>query len=380
MKQIDEIAMRNASIFELRNMARDVGVRSPTTYKKEDLINKIMQIITGEVKPELPKSRQGRPPKVGNKFFDKTDNSFGFNDFGEEGEKYDVGGFIDGKQLVLSDDGVKFGNSNTKYREGSGLLKLDKNGYGFLFKDGYVADANTAIHVPNSFIKDCNLREGDKVDCTYKEMDTQDVRWLTNVENASEFKTRTNFEDLKVVKNDSFLSLDAPLSMKVSQGERIVLRVGSLKDSDKMLSSFDKLSNDYSVFCLNLDALPEMLPFKFETFYTFAGDSEKKNIFTTELFIDRIKRLVEKGKKVIVFVNDLMKIVKYQNFANDHSIFDVKNKSFELCLRILRLASNYENGGSVTVFALMKENKLTNCNDYLACELENLNAKIIKLS
>ena len=61
MKNIDEITMRNMGIFDLRNLARDVGVLSPTTCKKEELIEKILQILSGEKEPQVPKNRQGRP-------------------------------------------------------------------------------------------------------------------------------------------------------------------------------------------------------------------------------------------------------------------------------------------------------------------------------
>lgn len=385
MKQIDEIAMRNASIFELRNVARDVGVRSPTIYKKEELIVKIMKIMKGEVKPELLKTRQGRPPKAGNKIYVNVENSFAFNGFEEKkcdekcDEKYNVRGFLDGKQLTLANDGVVFGKSNAEYFEGSGFLKFDKNGYGFLFKKGYVADPKQAIHVPNSYIKDCNLREGDFVECTCRKMDTQNVKILTNVENEKDFKDRKFFNDFKSVKAKNIFSLDAPLELKTQEGTRNVLLVRNLKNNKKMLSSFENLSKEYSIFCLSLDALPEDLPFKFDTFYTFAGDSEKKNIFTIELFIERIKRLVEEGKKVVVFVNELMKIVKYQNFFNCNSMFDVKSKSFELCLQIMRLASCYDNGSSVTVFSLLKSNDLNECYKSLLGELENMNCEIAEI-
>jgi transcription termination factor Rho len=50
------------SLFELRNAAREMGVKSPTTYNKGDLIDKMISISSGEVKPV--KSNRGRPPKI----------------------------------------------------------------------------------------------------------------------------------------------------------------------------------------------------------------------------------------------------------------------------------------------------------------------------
>lgn len=381
MKQFDEMAMRNASIFELRNVARDLGVPSPTIYKKEELMTKIMQVVRGEVKPQLPKSRQGRPPLAGNRIISNANTSFLFDDFASENkcEKYNLNGFLDGKRMSLANEGALFGKVDGEFAEGEGFLKFDKNGFGFLFKKGYVASHTEAIHVPNSFIKEHNLREGDFVECTIKNLSTQNARMLTNVENAADFVERKSFCSLKAVKSESKIALTELVNATVDEGSRNVLLVENLKNQKDILSAFKNLPKEYSFLYLLLDALPEDLPLNADSFYTFAGDSEKKNVFTTELFIERVKRLVEKGERVVILVNELMKIVKYQNFSNSHSIFDVKNKSFELCLRLLRLAASYENGGSVTVFALLKNLPGNNCFDCLLGELDNVNAEIFKI-
>lgn len=50
-------------IYELRAIAREVGVRYPTTYKKSALILKIENIKNGMEKPYFKTSKQGRPAK-----------------------------------------------------------------------------------------------------------------------------------------------------------------------------------------------------------------------------------------------------------------------------------------------------------------------------
>lgn len=372
MKQIDEIAMRNASIFELRNVARDIGVPSPTIYKKEELIEKIMKILTGENKPELPKTRQGRPPKVKN----KLSASIAFGALNDENtqESYDLRGFLGSERLTVSDSGFVFGGDNMEYASGAGFLKFDKNGYGFLFKSGYVADPKDAIHVPSSFVKDYLLREGDYVECTCRKMDTQDASILTKVENEKDFTSRKLFEDLKSIESQKTIKFN---NTSFAEGSRNVLLVNNLKGFKEHIAKFKKTHPEDKVFCLVLDAVPEDLPFEFDTFYTFAGDSEKRNVFTTELFIERVKRMVERGEKVAIFVNELLKIVKYQNFINGNSMFDAKNKSFELCLKLMRLCSNYENGGSATMFAMLKQID-NECFYSLKNELENVNCNFIQ--
>ena len=48
-------------IYELRNFARVIGVSSPTTKLKPQLIDEITRIQQGTLKPNT-KSRRGRPP------------------------------------------------------------------------------------------------------------------------------------------------------------------------------------------------------------------------------------------------------------------------------------------------------------------------------
>jgi hypothetical protein len=46
-------------LYQLRQKGREVGVKSPTTYKKKDLIDAIINVLEGKVLPE--KTNRGRP-------------------------------------------------------------------------------------------------------------------------------------------------------------------------------------------------------------------------------------------------------------------------------------------------------------------------------
>ena len=50
------------SIFQLRDTARKIGVASPTTKKKAELVREYMDISTGKEMPNRTSNR-GRPPK-----------------------------------------------------------------------------------------------------------------------------------------------------------------------------------------------------------------------------------------------------------------------------------------------------------------------------
>ncbi|MBE5746360.1 MAG: hypothetical protein E7359_03630 [Clostridiales bacterium] len=51
------------SIYDLRDIGRNRGVKSPTQLKKHDLIVEILNIENGKKEPHVKTSKQGRPTK-----------------------------------------------------------------------------------------------------------------------------------------------------------------------------------------------------------------------------------------------------------------------------------------------------------------------------
>jgi hypothetical protein len=52
--------LEKINVYTLRNLARDIGVKSPTSLTKPLLIEKILQIQSGKSQPHEP-SKRGRP-------------------------------------------------------------------------------------------------------------------------------------------------------------------------------------------------------------------------------------------------------------------------------------------------------------------------------
>ncbi|MBE5754934.1 MAG: hypothetical protein E7340_06370 [Clostridiales bacterium] len=53
------VSFENKSLYELRDYAREIGVRAPTTMRKKDLIIAINDVLSKKVKPYY--SKRGRP-------------------------------------------------------------------------------------------------------------------------------------------------------------------------------------------------------------------------------------------------------------------------------------------------------------------------------
>ncbi|MBQ9790559.1 MAG: hypothetical protein IJW24_03090, partial [Clostridia bacterium] len=56
-----EAELYKLNIHELRDIARQIGVSSPTTRKKEELVKMTLQVVYGEAPAKVQKSGAGRP-------------------------------------------------------------------------------------------------------------------------------------------------------------------------------------------------------------------------------------------------------------------------------------------------------------------------------
>ena len=77
--------LEQTNIHPLRNIAREVGVKSPTSLKKNVLIDEIIQIQSGKKRPHLS-PRKGRPVKHGIEY-NNTEHQFVENKKVEKEEK-----------------------------------------------------------------------------------------------------------------------------------------------------------------------------------------------------------------------------------------------------------------------------------------------------
>ena len=62
MEETTKKTIEMMGIYELRTLARNVGVPSPTTLKRQQLLEAIYDILDG-VKEATPLKKVGRPPK-----------------------------------------------------------------------------------------------------------------------------------------------------------------------------------------------------------------------------------------------------------------------------------------------------------------------------
>ena len=157
----DRDLLLQSSIFELRNIARDIGVASPTIYKKEELIEKIFQIINGEAKPHIPKSRQGRPPKS---IATSTRKSVIDVILPTGNNVYTID---EQEPLYLSESVQAFleneKNPSKKIIDIYGYLDITPYGYGFIRREREVYSAFAGAYISPKLIYAHKLKHGDYI-------------------------------------------------------------------------------------------------------------------------------------------------------------------------------------------------------------------------
>lgn len=386
-KYLNEYSMRQASIYDLRNIAREIGVNSPTTLKKEELIDKVLKILNGEAKPEMPKSKQGRPPK---KIFTNSDllqqKSSNEDLFFDEpitnvNMQDEIGVLSSSKNF---EDEVEYDNYEYSMETKTGYYYKMNDGTSFVFECGHVSNVDLAILVPKNIVQEYNLQNGDLVKCKCKKIMAKDIRFLTEVLEIN-FNKKANaksFSNMEVVTSNNQLP-DCSIFPNAQVGSRNIAVINTKQQFMSVLNYYSNIDEENTkVVTLSLEVLPEdennykCAKSNCENFYTLVGDSTKQNVFTIELVIDRIKRLAELNFNVIVCVEDLIKLVKFKNFLEGYSIKDIKNKSLDLCLNLLTTARCFKNN-AITVFAGLISRTKDDFVNTIIEELYSVNCNIV---
>ena len=158
----------NLGIYELRDLGRDVGVQSPTSLKKEVLVDKIISIIYGEVPRQVVGKGRGRPAR------NKEKSTKLFTSLVEKVEEP-----ILNKDIVYSD--YIYGDSNllstkvaskaSPYVDGgleldsllkTGVVCIDDDKY-FIRKLKFIKSSNDC-EIPGKLFKEYGLKENDRIE------------------------------------------------------------------------------------------------------------------------------------------------------------------------------------------------------------------------
>lgn len=337
-------------IHELRDLARKMGVKSPTTLKREDLIKEINKIMQGESKPYIKANKQGRPARNQTNNF-KLNDLFvpKFEDLIDDSTNYYPQEDYSGYTWELSMPQIVYNTeTDMSVDECDGFVDIRK-GFGMLRKTDFIPRTTDKFISP-ILIKKFGLKSGDWVKGSSKFISADKPEVLVDVESEN-IERKFDFEA-----KDSIVGValnNVPYLRDISLGGRYQIVAQNRCDKTDMLLEVleyfgkqDKITAKYLV--LNAGNVNQYKNIETTAFPFSVRDDD--SIIATELYFENCKREVERGKNVVVIIDCLSQLVKNYNsvITNDVMHASIHPKTLHKVKELLGYAKSVD-GGSLTI-------------------------------
>ena len=344
MKQ--EVKVKELGIFELRGLAREIGIPSPTTKKREELISLILEKFKDGIKIDAKEKRKGRPFKKLSSLDDivsavTTEKSskeqvLSFENIMTFAQ--DMSSFWaekDEKETVVIEAIVRKDKNMLKANDGEKWVFFNEN------------DNNCE-----------KLRQGDKVLIEASQIEQTNQYTANKILKINDIEPE-NYQ-LKEYKNcKEILSKD---TIKIADLTLIVGRRNA-KMIDKNLyenNRFENMlkyckNNQIKMIVLGVNtSFEDQLLFEninFENFTTKYGTDDSINFNTVINAIAYAENLILTGQNVLFYVLDIMEIVRLADRCfvyKEEQALHAKN-TMTILYKIMELGVCYEDGHSSTL-------------------------------
>jgi transcription termination factor Rho len=287
------------------------------------------------------------------------------------------GGFQQGGQQP---GGQSYGEPVGDLGVRDGILDLLPEGYGFLRTGGYLA-GNQDVYVSQSLVRRHDLRRGDRISGPVRRNKPNDkFPALMRVdtfegEPIGEPVARPHFKDLTPLFPTERLRLEleeqSPIAMRlvdmmapIGKGQRGLIvsppKAGKTTVLKQLAHAIEKNNPETHLMVVLVDERPEeVTDFKRSTSgevisSTFDRPAED-HTQVAELAIERAKRLVERGRDVVILLDSITRLGRAYNLAAPASGRILSGGIDSAALyppkRFFGAARNIEEGGSLTVIA-----------------------------
>lgn len=350
--------LQDKNLFELREIARENRVQSPTKLNKEELISQIVEASSQRVR-----GLKIRPVSRPSKLVDAPRRN-AQNDVPEKAAESI-------SEIMAVDDTCE---------EREGILEIHPDGYGFI-RVRNCEHSEKDVYVSAIKIRKAGLRQGDMIKGIVKvAYDNKPAALLiintVNGVPAEELRKRPRFDDLVPIYPDERLKLENARSKNdfaireidliapIGKGQRGMIvsppKAGKTTLLKKIANSISENYPDVTLMVLLIDERPEEVTdmqrsIKGEVVYSTFDEMPEHHTKAAELLLSRAKRLVENGKDVVILMDSLTRLARAYNLTIPPTGRTLSGgidpgalhspKSF------FGSARNIENGGSLTIIA-----------------------------
>lgn len=339
---LDCLQLENKKLTELREIAKKLGIKSYTKYKKNELIDLIIETAedqdANESKIDEGISRENLPDKI--------------NDEIERNNEAD---------LV------------------EGVLEIMSDGFGFLRFHNFLS-SELDVYVSPSQIRKFNLKTGDKVQgITRPAKSGEKFRALlyvqkVNGDNPEVAAKRPNFENLTPIYPNKRLTLEnnpSDLSVRlidfiapIGKGQRGIIvappKAGKTILLQKIAKSISINYPEIEIIVLLIDERPEEVTdmkrsIDAEVIYSTFDELPSYHIKVAEMVLARAQRLVEQKKDVVILLDSITRLARAYNLTIPATGRTLSGGLDPAALhkpkRFFGAARNIEEGGSLTILA-----------------------------
>lgn len=345
--------LKNSTLVELRQIAKEKGLKNVSKLKKEELLD-ILENNKLEIEnnSNIENNQKRFYPLINEQIT-------------PEGPELKAG---DGYKLTSEDDRIV-----------EGILEILPDGYGFLRGPNYLSTPKD-IYVSPVQIRRFKLDKGDKIKGIAR-LPKEGEKFPAlifvgevNGETPEKAYKRIKFDELTPIYPEEKITLETDsreysmriidLISPIGKGQRgqIVAqpKVGKTTLLKKIANSISVNNPEIELIVLLIDERPEEVTdmkrsIKGEVIYSTFDELPENHVKVAEMVLERAKRLVEHKKDVVILLDSITRLARAYNLVIPSSgrtlSGGIDPASLHKPKKFFGAARNIENGGSLTILA-----------------------------
>ena len=336
--------LESYTLVELRQLAKEKGIKNVSKLKKEELIEYLTNIqgettsqSEEEVSTEIPKKEEN------------VDNNTGYKVTNEEDEIVE------------------------------GILEVLPDGYGFLRGENYLSTPKD-VYISPIQIRRFKLDKGDKIKGIAR-LPKEGEKFPAliyvgevNGEAPEKAYRRVKFDDLIPIYPNERIRLETTpdeysmriidLMCPIGKGQRGMIvappKVGKTTLLKKIANSISVNNPEIELIVLLIDGRPEEVTdmtrsIKGDVIYSTFDELPEHHVKVAEMVLERAKRLTEQKKDVVILLDSITRLARAYNLVVPSSGKTLSGGFDPSALhkpkKFFGAARNIENGGSLTILA-----------------------------
>jgi len=347
---VDLEILEDKKLDDLRTIAKTLGIKGVTKYRKSELIEAIVEAVKGDSEEEVP--------------HEESENGL---------DKEDI------ELDNLPDKVTEELEQMESIDEAEGILEIHQDGYGFLRSDNYLS-GDDDVYVSPSQIRKFKLKTGDKV-CGITRPAKSGEKYnallyvkSVNGEDPETCLERPDFDSLTPIYPRERITLETTptnlstrlidLIAPIGKGQRGMIvsppKAGKTTLLKAVANAISENYPDIEIIVLLIDERPEEVTdmqrsVKGDVVYSTFDELPNHHTKVAEIVLERAKRLVEHGKDVVILLDSITRLARAYNLTIPPSGRTLSGGLDPGALhkpkRFFGAARNLEEGGSLTILA-----------------------------